>query len=97
MPAKAGIQAFKKLNKFKTWIPAPGLKPAGTSFAGMTALFPQCEQSLEAAGLGRGMNYTLEWGGQAQLFNPAGAAPLTEKERGSMSGAANSPLAQADL
>jgi len=32
MPAKAGIQAFKKLNKIKNWIPAS---------AGMTAFFPQ--------------------------------------------------------
>jgi hypothetical protein len=30
MPAKAGIQDFKYLNKIKNWIPA---------FAGMTALF----------------------------------------------------------
>jgi hypothetical protein len=34
MPAKAGIQGFKKLNKVKSWIPAS---------AGMTALFPQSE------------------------------------------------------
>jgi hypothetical protein len=30
-PAKAGIQDFER-----HWIPAPGLKHAGTSFAGMT-------------------------------------------------------------
>jgi hypothetical protein len=34
MPAKAGIQDFKELNKIKNWIP---------SFAGMTALSPQCD------------------------------------------------------
>ncbi len=34
MPAKAGIQNFKYLNKIKSWIPA---------FAGMTALFSDCE------------------------------------------------------
>jgi len=38
MPAESGIQDFKYLNKIKNWIPAPRLKPAGTGFAGMTAL-----------------------------------------------------------
>jgi hypothetical protein len=34
MPAKAGIQDFKYLNKIKNWIPA---------FVGMTALSPNCD------------------------------------------------------
>jgi hypothetical protein len=41
MPAKAGIQDFKYLNKIKNWIPA---------FAGMTALFSIATQSLKGEG-----------------------------------------------
>jgi hypothetical protein len=45
MPAKAGIQDFKKLNKIKYWIPA---------FVGMTALFPQYDTVSEGGGEGGG-------------------------------------------
>jgi hypothetical protein len=37
MPAKAGIQDFKYLNKIKNWIPAS---------SGMTTLFPIATQSV---------------------------------------------------
>jgi hypothetical protein len=45
MPAKAGIQDFKKLDKIKYWIPA---------FVGMTALFPQYDTVSDGGGQGWG-------------------------------------------
>jgi len=44
MPAKAGIQDFE--NKIKNWIPA---------FAGMTALFPNCN----TVSRGEGNNWAI--------------------------------------
>jgi hypothetical protein len=50
MPAKAGIQGFKKLNKIKNWIPAS---------AGMTALFPQYDAVSKGGGLRREFSRTV--------------------------------------
>jgi len=44
MPAKAGIQDFKILNKIKNWIPA---------FAGMTALSSNYDTVSRGGGLGK--------------------------------------------
>jgi hypothetical protein len=38
-PVQVGIQNVDESIDFKSWTPAPGLKPAGASFAGVTNPF----------------------------------------------------------